>query len=34
MDNKNVTTEEEKEVLVIETTADEWDNHVGDLVIF
>ena len=34
MDNKNVTTEEEKEVLVIETPVDEWDNHIGDLVIF
>ena len=33
MDNKNVTIEEQ-EVLVIETQADEWDNHIGDLVIF
>jgi hypothetical protein len=34
MDNQIVKIEEEKEVLAIETSADEWDNHIGDLVIF
>lgn len=33
MDNEIVKIEE-KEVLAIETSADEWDNHIGDLVIF
>jgi hypothetical protein len=35
MENKIVTIEEEKEVLIVETSiVDEWDNHIGDLVMF
>lgn len=32
--NNQIVTIEEPEVLVIETSVDEWDNHVGDLVMF
>jgi hypothetical protein len=32
--NNQIVTIEEPEVKVIETSVDEWDNHVGDLVIF
>jgi|TARA_R110000868_G_scaffold323100_4_gene584065 hypothetical protein len=32
--NKQIIIDEETEVLVIETTVDEWDNHVGDIVMF
>jgi hypothetical protein len=34
MNNQIIIDEQEKEVLEIETSLDEWDNHVGDLVNF
>jgi hypothetical protein len=32
--NKQIIIEEQTEVQVIETTVDEWDNHIGDIVMF
>ncbi len=32
--NKQIIIEEQTEVPEIETTVDEWDNHIGDLVMF
>ena len=34
MNNQIIIEEQEKEVLAIETSVDEWDNHVGDIVMF
>ena len=31
MDNQNVIIEE---ISILEITLDDWDNHIGDLVIF
>jgi len=34
MNNQIIIDEQEKEVLTIETSEDEWDNHIGDIVMF
>jgi hypothetical protein len=34
MNNQIIIEEEEKEVLTNETSVDEWDNHIGDIVMF